>query len=498
MDLTYACSTWPLSAPDSSASSSPETQWALRAFREAEYVKQSVPDMPAFRLAHRFIRVWAEGRGIYSAALGYLSGIQITILLVRVVKELAQYKETPQVPDILLAFFMEYASLDQNQGTFYDHFFHTSLDYHKTKYEPLAILGYFPPALNTSLAVSTSTFWTMKREFRRLQEMIELIMDKRDQPNPSELGDLWECLLVDNHTFYPGDGLYSCVSYPYKLHLRISAQYWGGSITKGRAFVSWLESRFKSLLVDFERAAPNMQFTFWPVRFAEKDLDEQTAGRYMYLCGVDWNWDRGEEEISREYDTLMRRLDGFAHQVRTDTHHFDSNCLGFDIAPVKLGSLDADGNSDLEGHLVDPRNWNAYLPADEEDDEDQGEGQVPSVPNEWHAQSTKDKKKKPGASATNQPRSAVVPKKEGAGKFRPAADVLNRLRWDPGYDHCDFVVGYEDRFVGAMEKGLDGWKLEQTHEEFIPQHRILYFKRKGDGVVVWERRTRVDLVFGSG
>lgn len=37
-----------------------------------------------------------------------------------------------------------------------------------------------------------------------------------------------------------------------------------------------------------------------------------------------------------------------------------------------------------------------------------------------------------------------------------------------------------------------------TDEEFIPQHRILYFRRKGDGVRVWDRKKRVDLLFGTG
>jgi uncharacterized protein (UPF0248 family) len=79
---------------------------------------------------------------------------------------------------------------------------------------------------------------------------------------------------------------------------------------------------------------------------------------------------------------------------------------------------------------------------------------------------------------------------------------LNRLRWDPNLDPTDYIVGYEDRFLGARETGLEKWKTEQTDEEFIPQHRILYFKKKGGddgkGEVVWERATRVDRVFFSG
>ena len=49
-----------------------------------------------------------------------------------------------------------------------------------------------------------------------------------------------------------------------------------------------------------------------------------------------------------------------------------------------------------------------------------------------------------------------------------------------------------------MEKALDMWKSEQTDEEFIPQHRILYFKRRSDSTVIWNRRMRTDLLFGSG
>lgn len=87
-------------------------------------------------------------------------------------------------------------------------------------------------------------------------------------------------------------------------------------------------------------------------------------------------------------------------------------------------------------------------------------------------------------------------------KLRPASDVLNRLRWDPSLDPGDYMIGYEDRFLGVRETSLSNWKTEQTDEEFIPQHRILYFKRKGgndgQGEIVWERMTRLDKLFGSG
>lgn len=45
---------------------------------------------------------------------------------------------------------------------------------------------------------------------------------------------------------------------------------------------------------------------------------------------------------------------------------------------------------------------------------------------------------------------------------------------------------------------MGSWKQEQTDEEFIPQHRILYFRRSADDVHLWDKKERIDRVFGSG
>ncbi|KAI9887660.1 MAG: hypothetical protein M1823_000524 [Watsoniomyces obsoletus] len=75
---------------------------------------------------------------------------------------------------------------------------------------------------------------------------------------------------------------------------------------------------------------------------------------------------------------------------------------------------------------------------------------------------------------------------------------MHRLRWDPSFTDQAFIVGYEDRFQGVLEVPMTQWRGEQTDEEFIPQHRILFFKRMIDGVKVWDKKEKLDLVFGSG
>ncbi|RAL16930.1 DUF504 domain-containing protein [Aspergillus homomorphus CBS 101889] len=83
-------------------------------------------------------------------------------------------------------------------------------------------------------------------------------------------------------------------------------------------------------------------------------------------------------------------------------------------------------------------------------------------------------------------------------RLRPAADIINRIIWDPSFDSDNFVIVYEDRFEGRLEASFNTWKKETTHDEFIPQHRVLHIKRRSDEEIVWDRRRRIDKIFSSG
>lgn len=85
--------------------------------------------------------------------------------------------------------------------------------------------------------------------------------------------------------------------------------------------------------------------------------------------------------------------------------------------------------------------------------------------------------------------------------LRPAKDILSRIRHDPALNDNEFIVGYHDRHADVMEMPVTSWTGggDFTEEEWIPQHRILYFRRKGEnGGKVWDRKGRIDLLFGSG
>lgn len=77
-------------------------------------------------------------------------------------------------------------------------------------------------------------------------------------------------------------------------------------------------------------------------------------------------------------------------------------------------------------------------------------------------------------------------------KLRTISDVLHRIKWDPEFDPSLFTIGYEDRFCGIQEVSFEEWEALESE---VPLHRVQYFKR--DGNVVWDRKSRTDLLFKS-
>lgn len=415
IDLQYApagavAAQWPdclrLPASDPAWTLSAQTLNKLKPIRDLDYVRRSVPDIIKFRLAHRLIKTWAKRRGIYALKYGYLGGIPITILLARIHKLLAHDNAVVSLPDLLVTFFNHYASFNWRTDLAFDPFFHRQLNYRRTDREPLAILGYAPPALNTCLAASVPSVRTITEEFRKADKML------------SEETMTWSRFLETDGS---ADFLRS-----FKSYIKINVQFWGGSLTKGRGLVGWLESRCVSLLVDLNRRLPDLHVRFWPARFVEATAAESTEddhGDYegFYLVGLD-KLEGSTTDGKTMQEKLLDVLRKFEDQIRGDPKYYDERTSWVEAGVIK--------RADLKPLQVDAREWGEYMIGDDESDEEEEEeddeaAQGSSVYEDYQAVQSSSKKGK----TTNQPRSVVVSKPEGAGKFRTASDVLNRLRW---------------------------------------------------------------------
>ena len=229
-----------------------------------------------------------------------------------------------------------------------------------------------------------------------------------------------------------------------------------------------------------------MSSRIWPARFADSEANaSDTYYHGSYLIGLSRNDNAtpiSEEERTDAKTALQKVFDRFLTQVRADDKYYDESSAWIDVSLVKPAEV-----KDLQ---LDAREWGDYIPDMEPDSDDEEE--FDELDDDLAPSTARKLPVRSAPSATSAPVSS--------NKLRPASDILNRLRWDENLDPSDYIVGYEDRFLGAKEMTLQKWKTEQTDEEFIPQHRILYFKRRSEdgGEVVWERATRVDKIFGSG
>ncbi|KAI1881385.1 hypothetical protein JX265_000211 [Neoarthrinium moseri] len=463
MDLQYCPSaliaeTWPqaMKLPPSSPVFTLPTQTLakLKPVRDLYYLRHTLPDLAAFRFAFHVIKAWAKQSGIYSARFGYLGGIHISILLSRVCKLLAKDGGSASVPSIITTFFHQYANFDWKNQMVFDPFFHKRLRYVRTSREPLAILGFHSPALNTAHTASLPSVRTISEELQRANQLL------------STEGAQWSDFLGEKTS----DGSAAFLK-SFRSYIKIDVQFWGVSL-------------------DLHRRLPTIHARIWPARFVNVDQessDEDKEYQGYYLVGLDQN-DASSPAMSKEdlriaFGSLQTALHKFETQLRSDEKYFDSKTSWMSASVVNQSQI-----GDLK---LDHREWGEYTLGDDEEEDDEDEEILDATEDYSEADSSTSRKKK--AIEKELPARPAY-----SGKFRSSADVINRIRWDPNMDSSDYIVGYEDRFLGIMERELDQWKAEQTDEEFIPQHRIMFFKRKSDAVVVWDRQSRRDHIFGSG
>ncbi|PFH58615.1 hypothetical protein XA68_13456 [Ophiocordyceps unilateralis] len=458
-----------------------QTLLKLKPARDLFYLRKSIPDMAAFRLAHLLIRAWAESRGLYASRFGLLGGFHITTMLVPICKLLSWGISCVRASDIIRTFFHHYAGFSWSADMVYDSYFHPQLAYSRTPSEPLCLLGWHGPRLNAAVYASRSSADIISLECSRADSLL------------SQEGITWSDFLGLQHSAISSNQVACGVAEfldRYSSYVKIEARYWGTSPLKRIKFFRKLESRFSVLLLDADRSLPTVGMHFWPVRLVQpssstvpEDSTEYTGyyliGLYQRRSPVTVEW--SSHLNTSDTEALQTKICDFEAAIRGASGYYDPNCswvmacimetqdLSRTLQPdpqpgTYTSNPDDETESESDAELLD-----------DDDDDDEGDGK---------------------RLARTQTHSYNKPKPSG-GRFRPAADVINRIRWDSAMDAADYVVGYEDRFVGVRERALEAWKRELTDEEFIPQHRIVYFKRRSDGELMWDRRSRTDHIFKS-
>jgi poly(A) polymerase Pap1/uncharacterized protein (UPF0248 family) len=451
---------------------SPSALRPLNAFRDSAYVLRTMPDTNAFQIAYRYLALYLKRRGIYSAKFGYLGGIHLSLMLNRVIKLLLGTASTPNnqtenksailAATLVRSFLVYYSFFNWKVDVVIDPVLSTRSP--RSYREPVFIQAIHLPAARPNVAASCTRLsaQTLTSEFRLATEKIAG-------------GDWCWCIRPIDITvreFFASFGAY----------VRIALDLWdvdeiGGD--KVREMIGCLESRITRLMVGLGKL-DGVSGRAWPGRFRssnEENLQEdQTQYKGYYLIGLSA---KDENDVDRK-----KILSGKVLAVVRDFQRSVEVLKEFQNGSVWLEMDTIPKNQLLEMDLIlDNRNWSNDVSKQPSDVEDVDLGQEENTP-----ESTPSLLHHPGS--TN---------KSGSTSLRPSQDIIARIKWDPQLQMNDFLIGYEDRFVGVKEMDLGNWKSEQTDEEFIPMHRIVWVRRKGEeGEKVWDRRSRVDHIFGSG
>jgi uncharacterized protein (UPF0248 family) len=227
------------------------------------------------------------------------------------------------------------------------------------------------------------------------------------------------------------------------------------------------------LVIELETSLSQIHTRIWPERLHETTAnDGESVIRGFYLIGLSNALDStGKLDKAEANNRLLDALGTWQEKLKS-TSLYDPTRSWLQVTLVRPSSLI---NVQIDTRDLGFEERDSVSDDEELEDSDQQTLPFRRLPQLSHA-------------ATGSPAS---------GKLRPAHHVLNRLRHDPALDILDYIAGYEDRFLGVREMAVDRWKTENTEEDFIPMHRVVYFRRKSDGVVVWDRERKVDLVFRS-
>lgn len=457
------------------SSLSPSSLRPLNTYRDTAYLLTTIPDIPSYQTAHRYLSLYLKRRGLYSAKFGYLGGIHLSLMLNRVVKLIHSKNEnSPEVEEnvpissatIIRTYFSYYGSLSWAEDNITDPTLPDHQNISRSLRDAILIQSIHVPTARKNVASSCSklTAQTLSREFKLASEMLQR-------------GE-WEWCLR------PKEVCIQDFLNDFGAFIRVEVDVWdvddiGGD--KVREMIGGLESRFPKLLVSLGRVE-GLDGRVWPERFCLIKDGKKEVGRRQerefkgyYLIGVSAR----EEEM----DSQRKKL--FSGKVITAMREFDTSVnesREFQGGNIWVSMELVPRKKILETNLVlDEKDWGSSeqpTPIQELEDTEPG--------NHVDFSSMV-------ASKRSSRRSAKI-------HLRPAQDIISRIHWDPLLAADNFLIGYEDRFIGVKEIELGKWKSEQTDEEFIPMHRIVWVRKSevAGGGKVWDRREKLDLIFGSG
>ncbi|KAJ9620142.1 hypothetical protein H2203_007907 [Taxawa tesnikishii (nom. ined.)] len=394
--------------------------------------------------------------GVYSSTFGYLDSDRIIWMLAKI----AIPQCSSSLSKLLEDFFTAYTARDWSPTPDT-----TPIQRIYTHYEPrvnvAATATTTPQSLRTvtaMLSMAVNSLADLRREGVRVHSETESSLSDESAEK------VWmRDLQQDLSESHPTSNLVDIV---------VSADHWSTNPRKRLEFASWVErevcvSLVQALQQEY-RQYPGATFRIWPAPYEKVDVVDSKVLYWIVAVQGIWYHCTGVEFSTSEKRRLEQSLQEFAEALvynRVDGFvdvSFETYCPAGKYRLRRRSRETATEPSSISLSTSAAPNNDRHQPS------------YPSATTQLSA--------KPG--------SPVIA--SNSEKLLPADKVLKRLRWHEAHRHTDWEIGYEDRFEGLMWLPLEMWEKDVSHDEFIPYSRVRIFRRRRDGLVVWDRENRID------
>ncbi|TAQ84229.1 hypothetical protein B7494_g7446 [Chlorociboria aeruginascens] len=430
-----------------------EVKKAVQRLQRVQSSMKFLDEYPVHRRAYYFIRAWAVARGLYCPEHGGLSPRDIIRLL----------QQPPSVP--IIPHLADNSDLSAVLCMFYRHHLScTTLEDIRPSTAAAAAecCSFRPNVINWT----GSWLQTVRIELVRMVNEIKgqigspvtLVEHRHD----------WIDILLR----LKDEPLRQKMPYPY--FIKINVVYIGHSAIKGGKWLSMIYNKLPSLQKAVEDLInPDPYIRLWPHRLVSNNTDPK-ADIYegCFILGLD------SESLSANIQPIINVCKEWRDDILSNALTVESeNFFDIEVTPT---------NPEIDLLVPCTRVWTRpVLKPDEGTNWPTAHelpGTQPPTPQESASEHS--------------------PSDGKRSRLRPAIDVLQRLRHDRRYSIDEYVVGYKDRHNSQiMEKLAADWTSDTTEQDFIPEHRIEYFKQYTEddkSELVWEKKSRLDRVFSNG
>lgn len=403
---------------------------SLNGLRDSCLMLRLAPQVDLYRQLCGAVGLWANSKGLKGHRFGFLGGYSWSLLCLHICQ---RFPRVTSSAVLLRKFFQYYAAVDWKQHVIAcDEEDGKRPKFNRGPQDRMVIVSACTPHVNSSRATTRSTVHVMSSAFK------EALKAK----------DFDE--LCGQTSFF--------TQYAFLLRLDVSAV----TLTEFVHFSGAVEAKIPTLLAFVESGVPDALLCPNPRRYTPPRSTGYPFSTSYYIGVGKLETATRAGKKGAQFVEALARFTSIVDQMTSATKAFSLHQVKRDANFAEPHPLQQLQEEEQE----------AKRPQDDGDDDDDDD-----YDDRGHGNH------KGGGGG----------KGAGGKPIRTSKEVYHRIKWDTTFDQDLYTIVYKDRFLGMKEQAFTAFHTDESHDDWMPWHRVWQFKCNGE--VVWDRKERIDKIF---